>query len=168
VNALLLAALLCTGFDFGGRVAGLYPVGDLNRYHASSALLGAAAGWTTGPFRFEAGYSYASLPGRQATPYRLSFHLPHAGIGWSPVRQPGWGLELGAGGGYALGRRDFGSGTETGNAALAELGFSFIQLAGKSRLAVGFWYSNLIENSPAAGVRLSPLLSLRAGVSYVP
>lgn len=168
MNALLLAALLCSGLDFGGTVAGVYPVGSLNRHHGSSALLGAAAGWTTGAFRFEIGYGYASLPGRQSTPYRLALHVPHAGIGWSPVRRPGWGIEVGANTGYALGRRTFGSGVEQGNAALAELGLSFVQPSGRSRLSVGFWYSNLIENGTGTGVVLSPMLSLRAGVAYVP
>lgn len=166
--ALLLATLLCTGFDFGGQVAGVYPVGDLERYHASSALIGGAAGWTSGRFRLEAGYQYLSLPGRQSTPYRLSAHLPRAGIGWFPVSQPTWGLEIDAGAGYAFGQRVFGTGLETGSAALAELGLGFFQLAGSSRLAVGFWYSSFIENSTATGVRLSPMLSLRVGVSYVP
>ena len=169
MSSLLLAGvLLFGGFDIGGRVAGVYPAGDLNRFHSSSALLGANVGWSSGPVRFELGYGYTSLPGRQASPYRVSLHHPTLSVGWSFVDRPGWGFEAVAGGGYAFAGRAYGSGREDGGAPASDLAINFVQRSGSSRLTVGFGHTMFIENGAGSGLVFNHLLSVRAGVAYAP
>lgn len=165
----LASTLLFTGLEFGGQVAGVYPVGGLGRFHASSALLGAGLACSSGPARFELGYRYTSLPGVQSSPYRLSFHQAAASAGYGFLRRRDWGLEALAGAGYAFAERVYGSGRETGRFPSAELGLGFYQYAGKSRVSVGLVHTLFPEKgrSGTPGLAVSQLLSLRAGVAYV-
>ncbi len=165
MSSVLLTVLLLTGgVDFGGRIAGAYPAGGLSRFHSTSAMLGACAGYTTGPVRFEVAYDYLNLPGINSTPARLVLQMMGFAGAWQFVQQSDWGIEARVGSGYALGQRDFGSGRETGNAPTGDWGIGFFQLAGSSRLSVMFIHTVLFEDGPTT----NHLLTLRAGVAYAP
>ncbi len=157
------------GFEAGGQIAGVYPLAGLDRYHVSSAAAGVGAAWTTGPLRLELSYRYAALPGVQNISYRLSLHQTVLTSGYAFLRRPDWGLEALTGLGGVFAERTYGTGRENGNTGLAELGIGIYQYSGKSRLSAGivpaFFLEKGASGTPALAV--TPLLSLRAGVSYV-
>ncbi len=170
VSALLVAVLVVGGFDFGGQVAGVYPVGGLGRFHSSSALLGGNVGYSTGPVRLEFGYRYTGLPGLQRNSYQLSLHQLALSGGYGFLRQPDWGFEAVLGLGLTFAERTFGSGKERGKVGTGELGIYFVQQAGKSRLSVGLAHTLFLENSQGitSDIAINQLFSIRAGVAYVP
>ncbi|MEO0082404.1 MAG: hypothetical protein ABIL25_08960 [candidate division WOR-3 bacterium] len=165
----LTAVILVGGFEAGGQIAGVYPFAGLDRFHSSSALVGAGVAYTTGPLRFELGYRYTSLPGVQSSPYRLSLHQAAFEAGYGFLRRGDWGLEAIVGPGYARAERICGSGHETGGAANAALGLGFFQYAGHSRLALGLLHTLFLEKggTDKPGISVAQLLTLRAGVAYV-
>jgi hypothetical protein len=165
----LVAALLVGSVEVGGQVAGVYPIAGLDRYHASSALVGAGVAYAKGPVRVELGYRYSGLPGVQNSSYRLSFHQAALEAGYGFLRRHDWGLEAIAGAGYVFAQRVYGTGRENGKAGSGQIGFGFFQYAGKSRLSVALLHTLFLEKGRAGspGIAVGQLLSLRAGVAYV-
>jgi len=166
---LLLPIVLLSGFDLGGRVGATFPSAGLETYHASSALLGGFVGYSTGRSRFELGYSYSELPGRQASPYHMDIQEATLAYGYEFVQRPGWGFEASAAAGYALVRRALLAASESGKAQSAHIAVGFVQHQGKSRLSLGFDNCVFVELARAGTttrLALSYIPSLRAGVAY--
>lgn len=169
MTAALLACLVFSGFDVGGRVAGIYPVAGFSRYHASSALLGADIGYSSGRLRIELGYDITSLPGLGATTYRFDLHHFAGSLGYLILKGPGWGLNLGASLGAGFGSRSYGPGRESGWLATSQFGADLVQFAGRSRLSIGPRHTLLLEfeDRDPVVVAIGQLFSIRAGVAYV-
>ncbi len=165
---LLFIVLILAGFDFGGRIAAVYPVGGFGRFHSSSALVGGNIGYSTGPVRLESGYGYTSLPGHQVSPYLLSFHQLSLSSGYDFAHWADWGFEATAGLGYLFARRDYGRAREKGKAGSGELGVYFFQHTGKSRLSVGLAHTLVFERDGTSGIAINQFFQIRAGVAYVP
>jgi len=168
VTSLLLAVLLFGRIELGGQIAGVYPVAGLDRFHSSSALLGAGIACASGPIRVELGYRYAGLPGIQNNPYRLSLHQVMFEGAYSFLRRGNWGIEAVTGAGFALASRSYHSGLESGTVGSGQLGCGFYQYAGNSRLSAGLVHTLFFEKggSGSPAVAVSQMLALRAGVAY--
>lgn len=168
MSAMLALALIAGGFDAGGNFAGTFPLGGFDRYQSSTALVGAHVGYDLGRVRVEVSYGYATLPGLQASPYRLALHLARLSGGYQFLARPDWGIEAVAGAGYGRAERSFAEGWEAGGVGLGSAGLNLIQRAGHTRLSVGLHDDLLLEGGGDPGrVAVSQLLSVRAGVSYV-
>lgn len=160
-----MPALLLAGFDFGGRVGAAFPVGGLAASHGSTAVLGAQAGWSHDRIRFELGFTFISLPGRQNSPYRLDLNQLALTGGYEFLHRPNWGLEAWLGPGYAFARRRLGSAGESGRAPFVLAGAGIVQHEGRSRLTLGFDNCLFVE-SAGGQPALADVIALRAGVAY--
>jgi len=167
MSALLALTLVAGEFDAGGNVAGIFPLGGFGLHQSSTALLGAHVGYGGSRLRVEASYGYATLPGLQASPYRLALHLVRLAGGYQFLARPDWGLEAVVGTGYGRGVRSFSDGRETGGVGVGSVGLNFVQRAADARLSVGLCEDVLLEGDGLDRLALSQLLSVRAGVSYV-
>ena len=169
MTVLLLATLLAGSFDVTGQMSGVYPVAGLDRFHASSAMLGVGLGYSLGNARLELGYRYTNLPGVQSSPYRLTLHQAALSGSYPLVRWNTWGIEALLGGGCVFGQRTYGAGRENGRTGSGEVGVEVFQKAGKSRLTIGLVHLLLFEQGGAGspGVSVQQLFSFRAGVGYV-
>jgi hypothetical protein len=166
---LLLPVLLLSGFDVGGRVGAAFPGGGLATFHGPPALFGGNVGYSAGRSRFELGYTFAGLPGRQASAYHMDIHEATLTYGYEFLRRPSWGFEATVGPGYGLARRSFLSGAETGKAPSGHLGLGFVQHQGPSRLSLGLDNAVFIESAESgttSRVALTYLFSIHAGVAY--
>jgi hypothetical protein len=167
--ALLLVPLLWAGLDAGVQVGGVFPSVGLAPIHASSALFGAHLGHRFGPSRLELGYSYAGLPGPQASAYRLDVHDVALRYWYEFVHRPDWGLAVNGGAGYSFLRRNLLSAHESGRSPAALVGLGFVQHQGHNYLALG------LDNSVFIGSRgvgadvhtaVAWLICLKARVGY--
>ncbi len=165
----LLPLLVISGFDIGGSIGAALPATGLAPAHTSSARLGVALGWASGRSRLELSYAYTGLPGPQSSPYRLDlgeFALRYA---FEFVRQPSWGIAVGAGPGYGFARRSLGPAAESGRSPSAHVGMEIVERQGRSRLSFGFDNALFLSARPAGAVtRLVTcwVAILTVGVSY--
>jgi len=166
LSLVLVPALLFAGFDVGGRVGAAFPVSGLGTHHGSSALLAAQAAFASGRTRVELAFTFISLPGRQNSPYRMDLNELSLTCGYELLHRPTWGIEAYAGPGYALARRRYGSGSETGRAPTVHAGAGIVQHEGRSRLSLGLGNCLFIEPAGNGRLALSDIVSLRAGVAY--
>lgn len=168
-SLLCITLALVSGFDIGGRVGGNFPAAGLETNHGSSALFGAAVGYTLGRSRFELGYAYSGLPGRQGSPYRLDLSDLVATYGFEYLRRPSWGFDASVGAGYSLVRRVLNAASESGGTPSAHLGLGFVQHQGSSRVSLGLDNCFFIQSAAAGSTRrvaIVYLFSIRAGVAY--
>lgn len=169
MTALIVITLIGGGLEAGGTVAAAFPVASLSRYHLSSAQLGGFVGFSSDPLGLRIGYDFTSLPGHQASAYRVLLHRASLELSYRLLRRGEWGLEASSAGGYQFATRSYDAGQERGSTPFALLGLGFYQTAGSSRLSLGATHSLIFEGSTGEDRRiaLTHLFGLRAGVAYV-